>query len=629
MPDRSQRGSPVHRHELFRELLCAGTLIAAFVLSACLSWRTWPDVLVDFGQELYVPWRLAAGDVLYKDVAWVTGPLSQYANSLLFRLFGVSLTTLIAANLLLLAAIVAMLYYLFRQCGTRSSATCIGLFFLVVFAFGQYSLIGNYNYVCPYRHDITHGLALGLVNLLCLARFGRTRRKVWLVASGLCLGLLSLTKIEMTLAACLTTAVALPLFAWQKGHTVGVGPSAAGAANSDPVQRIGETVYWSGIVAAAALAPIAIAVAALSGPLGWTASFRQIFLQYRLALAPELSAGSGYYRAISGADHSADNLLTMAFAAVIVLAAVVAGYVVEMIFGGSKRANIWAAALGVAVTCCSLAFVPRDVWQALPACLPMLLAPVIVLTLRRALCTAEGSQTMLLLAAIYGIGLLPKILLRVAWSHYGFVLAMPGTLVLIHVALHTIPVWWNSHRQTGRCFQSVAAGLLTACALSLAWSWILIDLAKTVAVGEGGDLFYSVPDRDGRTLPTVNTLSYLRKHLGPQESLVVFPNGVMLNYLLRKRNPTPYIMFSPWESDVHGGEDLVADTIIQAAPDYAVIVTMDLTIHGRGNFGNPEFGGRIRKFLDQHYDVVDKQASEGGFGGPFVSTVFKRRSRPD
>ena len=40
------------------------------------SWRRWPDPLVDFGRELYVPWRINAGQVLYRDLASLFGPLS-------------------------------------------------------------------------------------------------------------------------------------------------------------------------------------------------------------------------------------------------------------------------------------------------------------------------------------------------------------------------------------------------------------------------------------------------------------------------------------------------------------------------------------------------------------------------
>ena len=46
-----------------------------------MSWRKWPDPLIDFGRELYLPWRLANGAVLYRDVDDFYGPLSQYLNA--------------------------------------------------------------------------------------------------------------------------------------------------------------------------------------------------------------------------------------------------------------------------------------------------------------------------------------------------------------------------------------------------------------------------------------------------------------------------------------------------------------------------------------------------------------------
>ena len=69
------------------------------------SWGTWPNPYVDFGRELYVPWRLAEGDVLYRDIAWFNGPLSAYWNALLFQSFGTSLRVLVFANLLAVVAL--------------------------------------------------------------------------------------------------------------------------------------------------------------------------------------------------------------------------------------------------------------------------------------------------------------------------------------------------------------------------------------------------------------------------------------------------------------------------------------------------------------------------------------------
>lgn len=42
-------------------------------------------MIVDFGRELYVPWRLAEGDALFRDVVHFNGPLSPYLNAALFR----------------------------------------------------------------------------------------------------------------------------------------------------------------------------------------------------------------------------------------------------------------------------------------------------------------------------------------------------------------------------------------------------------------------------------------------------------------------------------------------------------------------------------------------------------------
>jgi hypothetical protein len=104
------------------------------------SWRQWPDPLVDFGRELYLPWQINAGQVLYRDLASLFGPLSPYVNALWFRLFGPSLMTLAWGNLVIFSATVAGIYHLVRasrrtasprpplvsppSCSSASRSTC-------------------------------------------------------------------------------------------------------------------------------------------------------------------------------------------------------------------------------------------------------------------------------------------------------------------------------------------------------------------------------------------------------------------------------------------------------------------------------------------------------------------------
>ena len=105
---------------LKRETAAPAAIIAlVFAALTAWSWRRWPDVLVDFGRELYVAWRLSEGDVLYRDVASFYGPLSPYVNALWFRVFGPGLVTLAWLNLALAAAVAAGLYALVRRARRR------------------------------------------------------------------------------------------------------------------------------------------------------------------------------------------------------------------------------------------------------------------------------------------------------------------------------------------------------------------------------------------------------------------------------------------------------------------------------------------------------------------------------
>ena len=139
----------------FSAWLGLGIVAIAFVVAAVLTWRKWPDVLVDFGMQLYLPWKISTGSVLYRDLKYLTGgPLSQYYDAALFKLFGVSLLTLVISNLIIAAGLVLLIYRRFLAVSDAWTATTIGLGIVLVFAFDQHSNIGNYNFITPYSHEV-------------------------------------------------------------------------------------------------------------------------------------------------------------------------------------------------------------------------------------------------------------------------------------------------------------------------------------------------------------------------------------------------------------------------------------------------------------------------------------------
>ena len=139
--------------------------------------------------------------MLYRDIESLFGPLSPYVNALWFRLFGVSLTTLVICNLAILAATTAGIYHVVRVSTDRTTATVAGLATLLLFGFAEYLVVGNYNFVTPYAHDATHGVALVVAMIVRLHRALATGRRLPWAVGGVCFGGVMLTKPETALAA--------------------------------------------------------------------------------------------------------------------------------------------------------------------------------------------------------------------------------------------------------------------------------------------------------------------------------------------------------------------------------------------------------------------------------------------
>ena len=155
-------------------------VVLVFVGMTALSWRKWGNVVIDFGSNLYAPWQILEGKVLYRDILWVFGPYSQYYHALLFKCFGVSLTTLICSSLCLTAICTIAVYLLFRQAtghhrrgdGLPCAADC----FCVSPVHGS----GNYNYICPYNYEAGAWLVLASIAVIGFLVLWFLRRRVWL-----------------------------------------------------------------------------------------------------------------------------------------------------------------------------------------------------------------------------------------------------------------------------------------------------------------------------------------------------------------------------------------------------------------------------------------------------------------
>ena len=553
-----------------------GPALIVAVGTGMLAW-TWgklADPLVDFGRELYVPWQLARGRVLYADVAYLNGPLSPYLNALWFRLFGVGIRTLVLCNVALVAAIVVLLYRLVEEVSDRLTAAAAGLTFVTLFAFGHVTAVGNYNFVAPYCHELTHGLLLALVAFACLGRHGRTGGTIPVTGAGAAVGLVFLTKPEPFLAASLASLV------W-----LGLALRASRA-----TRRRAATVL--GAFLGAALVPPLVAVALLAGSMPAGEALRGTLGAWPWVLGGDASSLE-FYRELMGTHDLAANLWAMGRAATGYGAVLGSSAAAALALG--SRGSWRIAVVGFLLVSIFLgAFSVPSMWLEAPRALPLVTLGVGVAVSGRRL---GPRRTPALALAMFALALLAKIFFNVHAYHYGFALAMPATVLLVVTLVGWVPAAIAARGGSGGFFRAVALACLLVAVLTHLEVTARRLAGKRHPLSGGADVLLA----DARG-PVVEAALGALDGVDQGRSLAVLPEGVMLNYLSRRANPTAYTNFMPPELAFYGEERMVA-ALDAAAPDYVALVHKDTREYGARFFGH-DYGRRLYAWVRRNYREV-------------------------
>jgi hypothetical protein len=562
----------------------SGPIVIAIVavVMAAWTWNTWPDVLIDFGRELYNPWRLTQGEVLYRDIGFFFGPLSQYFNALCFSVFGASLRTLVFCNLTLLAMFIGLLYYALRQVGGRPAATVACVIFVLLFAFSQYVFFGNYNYVCPYCQEVTHGLMLSLAAIVAAWASGG-RMLLRSALSGLALGLAFLTKAEVFLPGAVATGVALALGLWfeRPGWRLGAG-------------RLGCFLVAFLIPPVIAFLCLASAMPVQQALLGIVGSWG--------VMANREFVDLPFYRGVLGIDRPMENVQAMLSMTGLYALVLVPAGLLGLALRRTGRYHLMAVTAMVFFGAAGLLWCWREKWMGdiarpFPLLVAITILAVVIGFLQRRRDEAAQRRfvrqaSLLVFAAI----LLLKMILNARIIHYGFVLAMPATLLLAVAALNWIPAFIDRRGGYGGVFTAATAAMLSVTVLAYLGLQTKFISAKIWHVGTGADAFWA--DRRGAYVNLA--LEEIAKRSRPDTTLAVLPEGIMINFLSKLRNPTPYPQLIPGVELITFPEDRVLDSFQSHPPDLIALVHKDTSEFGFHFFGH-DYYQQLWAWLDANY----------------------------
>lgn len=598
-------------------LLGPSGVVLSFLLLLSLTWRRWCDLLIDFGRELYVAWQVSEGAALFHDVAYFNGPLSPLINGSIFAVWGGSMTTLICANVALLALFTGGLYYTLARLFRPWVATAVSILFLVVFGFGHYRTVGNYNFIQPYSHECTHGVyaAFAMMWLLTLPR----QLKPWpILLAGVAWGLTFLGKPEIFLAA---SCAAGGVFVIQLRE-----------AFQSPGHR--RPLLWhTALFIGGGLFVVAAMWLYLASWLSWSQALVNVTGGWRWVFTTNVS-NQQFYQIVTGFDDPAGNLWEMVKQTIAL--AMMVGCAVFLDRWWVRRESLYVA-LGVACGLVALMCTNAD--------LPWLLRERSILLVGFGLFLfygyrmlrvphTEGSSNSLHKEAacwvwsIFGLAMLAKIILAPRFFHYGFVLAMPITVLMAATGLMYLPRM--CHRWGGgRACQILLVGIFcmdVGCFVDISAKYMA--LKRVVVRANSTDwLYYYGKNVSDHSEVTQQLVDYIQDQLPEDATLACLPEGNMVNFMTRRSNSTRYTNLMPPEMAMYG-EAAIVNAFRQAPPDYVCLIHKETDEYGVRFFGSEQYGEHLLNWIRNHYQLEKQLGAEPFRSKDFGIQVLKRRDPP-
>jgi hypothetical protein len=534
-------------------------LVLLATILAAATWQRSGDPFIDWGRELYSAMSVSRGLGIPEDVQLLFGSLSPLVNGAILHLAGERIDAILLVNLAILATASLLVWWVTERTFGRPAAFMTTLVWLFLSAYPHLVRVGNYNFLTPYSHGVTHGLTLGFVCVACILQTLKSGRVRWWIGAGFACGLALFSKPEAGLAA---------------GATLGAGLLIETVIERRRLSRcapaaLGGLFLAAGIIIPAALAAGGVPIEAHLAP-------------YRSAVNVLLK-DLPYYGGDALRQSAIVTLLAGGVIFFVILAAVLLLERRDRLFfsaEGIEQAAHWRTASIVvpvlAVVSCAT-FAPFA-WHRLAATLPWLCAAALITSIRtlsRAIKTTETQQRVqagrILLLAVFSAGWLSKIGTAPRFDHYGFALAAPAVLLGIGI------LTGDQRVGPGECTGSLIRRRSTGSALAL---FLAISAAsqsaafygkRTSAVGEGGNrMLIFDPSFDPRSTLFEDLLGRLDASESFHAGAVILPEGGLFHFLLQEPSAIRVASLMPLEVLLLGSGHVV-QLISRSKPALVVV----------------------------------------------------------
>lgn len=567
----------------FDLFLIFSLVIIIFLLTLLFSSHL-GNIIVDFGREAYIPEEMLSGKILYKDIFNIFGPLSYQINAILYAIFGINLKTLYFAGFVNASLIISVLYFLSRLFTSKGTSWII-CFFIISSCFFNPNV---FNYIASYSYAITYAFSSFLCSTLFLILYLKTSKDVFLSFSWFFIGISFATKYEYFPYLLFLLIITL-------------------------IKKPSDKKYFIVSFVSFLIIPfISLSVLFLQG-LNIHEFLQQIKLIKNFSFSPSLnyfySNNAGLYpkRLFWGADFYvfknefiyAGGLLTFLY----------------LFFTVERQKYLQKFLCLILILFCGYKCFYFLIFSSFIFCwLPLsTLILFIILTIKYKHIIfkniLEDNIGIYLIFILIALLASIKSFFFLNFFSYG-VFALPLLFMVNSIFItEYLPKWFNFLDKS-----------------VLEKSFIIIVLGASISYL--GKLHYNfkndfvlstnkgiIYDKKDIVTPTRELINYIDKNLKPNDSILIIPEGIMVNFLTS--HPTKTIYYSTMTPYIETfGEDKIIKDIEKEHPEY-IVINNRLSPEYNYKYICTDYGFQICKYVETSYSKVTS------FGKQFKLTLFK------
>jgi len=229
--------------------------------------------------------------------------------------------------------------------------------------------------------------------------------------------------------------------------------------------------------------------------------------------------------------------------------------------------------------------------------------------------SAEQSHLCITVWAVFAFLMTLKTILNVRITHYGFVTAMPATLLFVYLLIEWLPKELRKLNGSGHFFRF---GMMIWLVVSVLSFLKVSDRYYRIKSFPFGTIRETLYDYHPKIVPEgllmSAALGELSKYKDQDDTFCALPDGILLNYMLRTPNPSPFYALNPMNIHIYGGESRVLEVLQDDPPDLILIFKKDLSEYGARYFGKDYAKQIMQWILEDYENVRTLETSDGEFG---------------